>query len=98
MSAELAALHARKAALLRELAEVEEAFVAALEAARPAAPADEVLTLGQAAALLGEPERTVRARLEYRKALVSRPREHRLRFSRRELERIRRDRLAGNSS
>lgn len=43
---------------------------------------------------MGEPPETFRRRLEYRKALLSRPGERRLRYSRAGLERIRRDRLA----
>jgi len=57
---------------------------------------DVALGLREAAALFGEPIETFRRRLEYRKALLTRPGERRLRYSRVELERIRQDRLAGN--
>lgn len=94
--AEVAALFTRRAALLRELAVIEEQLGAALD--RPVIPAmvDETLDLKAAAAVMGERPETFRRRLDYRKALLSRPGELRLRFSRAGLERIRRDRLAGN--
>lgn len=53
----------------------------------------DVITLQEAACLMREPAGTVRRRLEYRRALVSRPGERRLRYSRHKLEEIRRDRL-----
>ena len=56
-------------------------------------PPDETIGLPEAAALAGEPTETFRRRLVYRKALVSRPGERRLRYSRRALERIAADRL-----
>lgn len=59
---------------------------------------DVALGLREAATLFGEPVETFRRRLEYRKALLTRPGERRLRYSRAELERIRRDRLAGNKT
>jgi hypothetical protein len=93
---DLGAICARRAELLRELAGLEEALASAVAAAAQPAARDEILNLKQAAAYLGEPERTVQSRLEYRKALVSRPGEYRLRFSRAELDRIIRDRLMGN--
>lgn len=82
--------------LLRELADVDEALGCALEAPPPA-PADEALGLGAAAKFMGEPTETFRRRLDYRKALLTRPGERRLRYSRAELDRIKRDRLASNS-
>ncbi|MGH9367262.1 MAG: hypothetical protein ACRD3M_06280 [Thermoanaerobaculia bacterium] len=91
---DLPALFARRAALLRELAGLEEALGGAL--GPPASAADEALPLAAAAALMGEPASTFRRRLDYRKALLSRPGERRLRYSRAELERIRQDRLAAN--
>jgi hypothetical protein len=100
---ELARIYSRRAALLRELAELEEALGRAVSetlraspAAVPAAP-DETFSLAQAAAHLGEPPETFRRRLDYRKARVSRPGERRLRYSRAELDRIQRDRLAVSS-
>jgi hypothetical protein len=90
--AEVSALFARHAELLRELAALEERIGTALEAGRPPEP-DRTLCLEEAATLMGEPPETFRRRLEYRKALVSRPGELRLRFSAAALERVRRDRL-----
>ncbi len=96
---DLAGVYRRRAQLLRELAGLEETLAeAAPVAPSPVVKADEVLGLAEAAAMLGEPPNTFRQRLEYRKALVSRPGERRLRYSRAELERIRRDRLSGNGS
>jgi hypothetical protein len=46
---------------------------------------------------MGERPETFRRRLDYRRALISRPGERRLRYSRMELERIRRDRIASNA-
>ena len=98
--AEVASLFARRAALLRELAAIEEQLGSELEAAlrRPVVPppADETLDLEAAADFMGEAKETFRRRLEYRKAVISRPGQLRLRFSRRALERIRSDSLAAN--
>ncbi len=47
---------------------------------------------------MGEPEETFRRRLDYRKSLLTRRGERRLRYSRAALERIRQDRLAGNGA
>ncbi len=92
---DLSPLFARRAELMRELAALEECLGSELDRAfRP--PVDETLSAEQAAAFLGEPLETFRRRLDYRKALLRRPGERRLRYSRAELERIRRDRLAGN--
>jgi len=93
---DLTGLFARKAALLRELATLEEQLGAAVAEAVQPEPKDETLDLAAAAALVGEPVSTFRRRLEYRKALVSRPGERRLRYSRAELERVRRDRLGAS--
>lgn len=84
----------RRAELFREFAVLEVELAEALaRAARPAAAKpDQVLTLYEAAAFMGEPAETFRRRLEYRKAVVSRPGELRLRFSRRGLDRILADR------
>ena len=49
-----------------------------------------------ASSLTEEPVETFRWRLDYRKALLRRPGERRLRYSRVVLERILRDRLAAN--
>lgn len=93
--ADQAPLFARKAELLRELAILEEAIGAGLDVALKAdRTRDEALSLPAAAALMGEPAETFRRRVDYR--LLGRPGERRLRYSRSELERIRRDRLAGN--
>ncbi len=83
------------------LAELERARSEALLAAvaplpTPPRPSDETLSLKAAAAFMGEPVETFRRRLDYRKALLRRPGERRLRYARAELERIRGDRLAGN--
>ena len=95
--AEVGSLFAQHAELLRQLAAIEERIGAALDAIPASAPAaDRTISLYEAAAMMGEPPETFRRRLEYRKAQVSRPGELRLRFSAAEVERIRRDRLAGN--
>ncbi len=94
---DLPRLFARRAELLRELAGLEEALGGALgDALRPDPRADNALSLAEAARFLGEPVETFRRRLDYRKALLTRTHERRLRYDRAELERIRRDRLAGN--
>lgn len=91
-------LFARRAALLHELAGLEEELGrAVVEALSPAAPADDALSLKSAAAFMGEPSETFRRRLDYRKALLTRPGERRLRYSLSALDRIKRDRLASNS-
>lgn len=91
---DLASLFARRAALLRELADLEERLGAALsDALRPEIP-DQVLDLEAAALFMGEPPQTFRRRPEYLKACIRRPGERRLRYSRAELERIKADRLA----
>jgi hypothetical protein len=95
-------LFARRATLLREVAVIDEALGPALgeafaAAQRDSQKPDETLTLAQAATLVGEPAETFRRRLEYRKALISRPGEHRRRYSSRALQRILADRLATNS-
>lgn len=92
-------LFARRSGLLRELASLEEALGRALvEAVRPEPTIDSSLSLSEAAAFMGEPAATFRRRLDYRKALLSRPGERRLRYSRAALERIRRDRLVANGA
>jgi len=58
---------------------------------------DVTLSLEKAAQYMGEPVESFRRRLEYRKALLSRPGERRLRYSRVVLDSIRRDRLASNT-
>ena len=89
----LSALFARRAALLRELAELEDRVGEAFAAAADPEPVDEVIGLEEAARLMGEPASTFRRRPEFLKARISRPGERRLRYSRAELERIKRDRL-----
>jgi hypothetical protein len=96
---ELSRICTRRAELLRELAGLEEALGRAVgEATSTATPTDDALGLAAAAAFMGEPEETFRRRLDYRKALLSKPKERRLRYSRAVLERIRCDRLASNSA
>jgi hypothetical protein len=100
---DFSSLFIRRAALLRQVAVIDEALGPALmealaTAQRNAERPDETLTLAQAATLVGEPSETFRRRLEYRKALISRPGEHRHRYSSRALQRILADRLATNSS
>jgi hypothetical protein len=95
--AEFARLFTRRAELLRELAQLEEALGRAFQSALSPEPSDEVLGVAEAAAFMGEPVETFRRRFEYRKALLTRPRERRLRYSRVELERIRQDRLAARA-
>lgn len=85
---------ARRAALHRELAELDEELGRAL-ASRDAD--DAVLSLKKAARYMGEPTETFRRRGEYLKARVSRDGERRARYSRAELDRIKRDRLAANA-
>jgi hypothetical protein len=89
----LAGLFKRHAELLREIASLEEALDAAVAETVKPEPLDETLTLQEAARLMGEPPETFRRRPEYLKARVSRDGERRLRYSRLELDRIRRDRL-----
>jgi hypothetical protein len=91
-------LYARKAELLRELADLEVQIPDAIVAATAPQPPDEVLGLDDAAKLMNEPAGTFRQRPCYRRALVSGPRERRLRFSRRALERIKADRLRANDA
>jgi hypothetical protein len=100
---DFSSLFARRAALLREVAVIDEALgpalVEALAAAHRDSPKpDETLTLVQAADRVGEPPETFRKRVEFYKARISRPGEHRLRFSRREVERVIADRLASNTA
>jgi hypothetical protein len=94
MTSEVLALCSRRAELLRELADLELELARALDARDRRPEPDSVLALHEAAALMGEPVSTFRRRLEYRKALISRPTERRLRYSRAMLEAIRKDRLA----
>jgi hypothetical protein len=98
MNADLRSICTRRAALLRELADLDLALVGAVEdQERPTlAEPDVVLSLEEAAAFMGEPASTFRRRPEYLKALISRPGERRKRYSRVELERIKADRLAAN--
>jgi hypothetical protein len=95
---EISRVCARRAELLRQLAELEESLGRALsESLEVPFLADDILSLQEAAAWMGEPPETFRRRLEYRKALVSRPGERRHRYSRAELDRIRRDRLSAQA-
>lgn len=100
---EFARICSRRAALLRELAELEESLgrtvaeALSLQAPREAPHDDEGLGLVEAARFMGERPETFGRRLDYRRALISRSGERRLRYSRREVERIRRDRLASNT-
>ena len=81
--ADLAPLFARRGELLRELASLEDQLGAALgEALRLDQTPDEGLGLAEAARLMGERPETFRRRLDYRKALLRRPGERRLRYSR----------------
>ena len=95
---DLAALFARRAEVQRELAGLDEAIAGAVTGllVEPARPADQVLTLTEAADLLGEPVETFRRRPEYLKASIRRPGERKHRYSRVALERVVRDRLAEN--
>jgi hypothetical protein len=61
--ADFDSLCARKAALLRELADLEAELPGALAEAVKPRERDEILNLRQAAAYVGEPERTVRDKL-----------------------------------
>jgi hypothetical protein len=79
---DLPRLFARRAALLHELAGLEEELGRAVgEALSPADGPDETLSLEAAAAFMGEPVETYRKRLDCRRALISRPGERRLRYS-----------------
>jgi hypothetical protein len=89
---DLGRICARRAGLLRELADLEAELGRALEAAEPEL-ADAVLSLPEAASYMGEPVSTFRRRPDYLRALVSKPTERRRRYSRVELERIKRGRL-----
>jgi hypothetical protein len=89
----LVSIFGRRAALLRELASLEERLSSALADLRPVIP-DEELELKDAAQLMGEKPSTFRRKPEYLKARLRRP-SRRLRYSRAALERIKLDRLAG---
>jgi hypothetical protein len=98
-SAALARIYARRAALQRELAELDLELAEVVVAAAPAAQeADAVLSLAEAADFMGEPPSTFRRRPEYLRALLSRPQERRKRYSRAALERIKRERLEANGA
>ncbi len=97
MSPGVGRLFTRRAELLRDLADLEIELGRAFDAPQePSDPADDVLSLPDAAKLLGEPASTFRRRLEYHKALISRPTERRRRYSRAVLEQIKRTRLEVN--
>ena len=98
MSADLQRICARRAEILRELADLDLAMAGAIEAREPPAEPDAVLSVPEAAAYMGEPVSTFRRRPEYVKALVSRPTERRRRYSRAALDRIKLDRLAANDA
>jgi len=89
----LSRICARRAELLRELADLEAELGRALEEAVEPEPADAVLSLPEASVYMGEPVSTFRRRPDYLRALVSKPTERRRRYSRAELERIKHDRL-----
>jgi hypothetical protein len=93
---ELFRLLSRRAGLLREVADLDLELARVLDA-REAVADVEGLSLEEAARYLGEPKETVRRRPEYLKARISAEGARRLRYSRRELERILADRLAGNA-
>jgi hypothetical protein len=93
----LSALFAKRSHLLRELASTEDQLALLLDGLVRPESTDEALTLKEAAKLFGESPHTFRQRLEFRKALISRVGERRLRYSRAELERIKRDRIAANA-
>lgn len=94
----LAGIYARRASLLRQVAAIDDELAGALQAQQePPQESDVVLTLAEAASFMGEPASTFRRRLEYAKALVSRPGERRNRYSGSALERIKRDRLAASA-
>ncbi len=94
LKADLGGLFDRRAGLLRELAGVDELLARAFEsAAEPAELEDAVLSLKEAALFMGEPAGTFRRRPDYVRALVSRPTERRLRYSRAALVKIKRGRL-----
>ncbi len=93
-SADVGAILAERAALGRRLAELDDRLAVALcGVERPDQP-DAVLTLAEAASYAHEPTSTFRQRSCYRAALVSGPREKRLRFSRAALDRVMAERLA----
>jgi hypothetical protein len=87
-------IYGRRAALMREVAALDEALAIALRDAEKPDDPDRILSLAEAAAHLGERVSTFRQRSCYRRALVSGPHERRLRFSRVALDRIAADRLA----
>jgi hypothetical protein len=81
-AADVRAILAERAELGRRLAELDERLAAALGGSETAdRDGGRILTLTEAAAHVGEPVSTFRRRLVYRRALVSAPREKRLRFS-----------------
>lgn len=95
---DLSRIFARRAALLRELADLDVELGRVLEDRSRATPRepDAVLSLEEAALHMGEPVGTFRRRGDYLKARVSRAGERRLRYSRAVLDRIKADRLAEN--
>jgi hypothetical protein len=97
MNADVSRILRRRAELTRELAALDDALALALEAVQQPDDADEILDLAAAARHVGEPASTFRQRPCYRRALVSGTTERRLRYSRLELDRILRDRLAAVS-
>ena len=92
---DLGRLFARRAALLRELADLDEGI--GRELGKGSDLPDEGIGLEAAARRMGEPKETFRRRLEYREALISRPGERRLRYSPTVLDRIRARRLTANA-
>jgi hypothetical protein len=89
-----ATILSKRADLTRQLAALDEALAIALRSAQTPENPDQVLSLVQAAAHVGEPASTFRRRLVYRRALVSGPAEKRLRYSRAVLDDILAGRLA----
>jgi hypothetical protein len=88
----------RRAELQRELASLDEELACHLAEDSPTKSEDSILDLAEAANMVGEPPSTFRRRLEYRRALVSRPGQRRLRFSRVELQRIQHARLTASKA
>jgi hypothetical protein len=96
MMLDLAPAFGRRAALLRELAVLEESLAGALSGLREGPPdvSDEALGLAEAARLMGEEPSIFRRKPEYRKARLSRRGKTSQSYSRAALERIKLDRLA----
>jgi hypothetical protein len=100
MRPELKTVLAQQKALFQALADNTDELAACLasESGDVEKGGGDVIGLADAAKLAGEPSETFRKRPEFLKARISRPGEHRLRYSKRVVERIIADRLESNAA